>query len=443
MRAPRWMFKALAQKTQRVLRRLAGGAALALGLSAGSVGAAEGDLAALGSPFEPVYAAQPQLLQGADGRMRLEMTLSQAVQIKSFDLTGPPRVVVDLPELTWMFRSGAPLGGADAEAGVLGVRVGLYKPGRSRLVVDLSRRAGRYDARVVQNAAGPGAPAKLVIELDFSAAAAPATAPAASSIMTASTRARTAQQPSIASISRPRTRKKVIVIDAGHGGRDPGAVVRGVREKDITLAAAKLLKARLQKMGRFDVHLTRETDVFIELEDRVARAQKVGADLFVSLHADALPGHPRMSGASVYTLSDSASDALADDLARSENLSSGQAGRGLAAEPSAIREIIVDYARRHVADESSQFADTVVASFKRRGVSVLKRRPHRQAGFVVLKSFSAPAVLVEMGFMTNASDRRRLSSPQWRAKAADAMADAIARWAAREPSAMRVTASDR
>lgn len=214
-------------------------------------------------------------------------------------------------------------------------------------------------------------------------------------------------------------RRRTIVVDAGHGGRDPGAVgVTGVREKDVVLDAALKLRQALESRGQYQVALTRDADRFVELEDRVRFARGQNADLFISIHADS-NGNREAAGASVYTLSDRGA-------ARAQNLMSSQnwdLDLGDAPRQGVAHDILVDLAQRETTNRSAQFAQTVIPRLGQ--VSPLLRNTHRNAGFFVLLAPDVPAVLVETGFLSNVADERRLSDPTARERMAEAMAGAV------------------
>lgn len=410
------------------------------------------ELAPLQSPLAPAYAEKPTLSSSAPGRLRFELQLSEPLEHQVFTLNGPDRLVVDFPELDWRLTDQDRARVADGTQKVAGLRVGLFTLDRARLVFDL---AG--PATVLRHASVPGAegaPARFIIEF---AVAEPGDAPLDATAMIAPTsvspRAASIRQPEAAEPDlgvaplygakpKSRPRLKVIALDAGHGGRDPGAKYGGIEEKWITLTFAQELKRVLEQPGRYRVMLTRDQDEFIELAERVRRARAAGADLFVSIHADALPGNPSVSGASVYTLSDTASDRLADALARRENAADALAGVELRRHNDDIRAILVDLAKKRTLDESHRFAELLIEELRQR-VRVLDRRPHRYAGFRVLKTFDTPSVLVELGFMTNIRDRRRLTNPAWREQAALGVADAIRRWVDGERLDLREAAARR
>ncbi len=211
--------------------------------------------------------------------------------------------------------------------------------------------------------------------------------------------------------------KKVVVIDAGHGGRDVGASGVAGFEKDVNLAAALSLADQLGKSGRYKVVLTRSSDVYVPLEDRVRVAQRAGADLFISLHSDSAP-ETNLKGASVYTLSDKASARATrfvsrDDWFMKASLSGDQG----------VRDILFDLTQRATRNRSAIFAQTLVSSIE--GKAPMLRRSHRDAGFMVLLAPDVPAVLLEMGFVNNPEDEARLRDPAARTRLMRAVANAI------------------
>ncbi len=218
--------------------------------------------------------------------------------------------------------------------------------------------------------------------------------------------------------------RPLIVLDPGHGGIDNGTHWKSVDEKDIVLAFARTLREKLEHSGKYRVAMTRGDDTFVALGDRVRFARARRAALFISLHADSLPpkeGHAE--GATVYTLSEKASDAQAAELANSENASDIIAGVDLSNEPSDVASILVDLAQRETKTFSMQFARNVVGEL--RDTAKLYKRPIKSAGFVVLKDPDVPSVLIELGYLSSAADRKNLTSPAWRAKTAGALAEAV------------------
>ena len=213
-------------------------------------------------------------------------------------------------------------------------------------------------------------------------------------------------------------RRRVVVIDAGHGGKDPGAQGANAREKDVTLSAAKALKARLEASGAYRVVLTRDSDVYVPLEGRVQIARRADADLFISLHADA-GADTATRGASAYTLSEKGADRVGEVLGKEDLfvLTSG-AGRD-----KAVGQILLDLTQRSTKNRSAAFAEVLLEKVS--AETPLLRRSHRDAGFMVLLAPEVPAVLLEMGFITSPDDERFLTTAGDRERLVDAVGDAI------------------
>lgn len=224
----------------------------------------------------------------------------------------------------------------------------------------------------------------------------------------------------------------LVMLDPGHGGKDPGAIgITGTYEKHIALAAAQELRRQLGIAGRYRVELTRDRDIFIPLPERVAIAQRRGAVLFVSMHADALTDHS-VRGASVYTLADHASDAQTAALAMRENSSDRFAGPGFRNVSPDVARILASLVRQETRTGSARMAQSVVGELKQD--TRLLTNPARQAGFMVLKAADIPSVLVEMGFMSNREDEAALKQASHRGKVAGAMKRAIDAYFASLPS---------
>ena len=227
--------------------------------------------------------------------------------------------------------------------------------------------------------------------------------------------------------------RKVIVIDAGHGGHDPGALGGRSHEKDVTLAAAKALKARLERSGRFKVVLTRDSDVYVPLESRVKIARAANADLFISLHADS-GGDPKVRGATVYTLSDHGVDRTAHSVFNGGFINVQLPGRDLS-----VKQILLDLTQRTTRNRSGAFAETLLEHISTE--APLLRRSHRDAGYMVLLAPDVPAVLLEMGFITSPEDETQLNDPDRREKLMGAVGDAIESYFADPASAPTQVAS--
>ena len=227
--------------------------------------------------------------------------------------------------------------------------------------------------------------------------------------------------------------KRIIALDAGHGGKDPGTIgANGTFEKDITFAVARDLARRLDATGRYQIVLTRHDDSFIALGERVALARAGQAQLFLSLHADSV-ANPHQRGFSVYTLADQASDAMTAALEQRENAVDRLAGIDLSKHPKAVRTILLDLMHRETANNSTLMAETVVTKLNPPFTPLQK--PHRQANFAVLRAPDFPSILVEMGFLSNLDDEKLLNQASYQAKLADRLVIAVDGFFARVPAA--------
>ena len=374
--------------------------------------AGAGKAAAKPSPFPVASAVR---VGGNQEQTRFVLDVSRKVDVAAFTLADPYRVVVDLPQMTFKLPSHA---GEHGRGLVTAYRFGLVMRGGSRIVLDTSKPVQVKKAFVLPPAAGQ--PARLVLDL--------AATDRDSFLRTIALqdRAERAKRPArvAAAPKKSNDPRPLIVLDPGHGGIDNGTHWKDIDEKDIVLAFAKMLREKLLKSGKFRVAMTRSDDTYITLNDRVRFARGQRAALFISLHADSLPpkeGHAE--GATVYTLSERASDAQAAELANSENSSDILAGVDLSKEPSDVASILVDLAQRETKTFSVQFARNVVGEL--RDTAKLYKHPVKSAGFVVLKDPDVPSVLIELGYLSSATDRKNLTSAAWRAKTAGALAAAV------------------
>jgi len=329
---------------------------------------------------------------------RVVLDLSEPVTYRLFTLSNPHRVVLDMPELAWTASDG-PIG----PGVVTGLRHGLFRPGTSRIVLDLGQAARVQDAFMLPPNAEHGH--RLVVDIE-PLQGSPDARSAPAPVRTASL------APAMPVVRTPE--RRVVAIDAGHGGVDPGAIgVRGTFEKNVTLAAARELRRQLEATGRYRVVMTRSDDTFLRLRERVAVARRGGAELFLSLHADS---HPSAStrGLSVYTLSATASDKEAAALAQRENKADLIAGVDLSAESREVLDILIDLAQRETMNLSAQYAGMLVSNL-REAVTLLPKT-HRFAGFAVLKAPDIPSVLVELGYMSNREEERLLRDAAYRRK---------------------------
>ncbi len=224
--------------------------------------------------------------------------------------------------------------------------------------------------------------------------------------------------------------RPLVVIDAGHGGHDPGAIGIDFREKALALGLARALRDELVSGGGVRVALTRSDDRFLALDERVEIARKLGADLFLSIHADSAGEKDEVTGASVYTLSARASSEAAARVAARENSADRVNGVQLAGRSDAVTNILIDLAQRRTSEQSATFAGLIV----REGEGVLKLHPdpRRSADFVVLRAPDVPSVLYESGFISNPADAARLTSPEGQKRFATVMARAIRIYFARQ-----------
>ncbi|MEE9544565.1 MAG: N-acetylmuramoyl-L-alanine amidase [Rhodospirillales bacterium] len=347
---------------------------------------------------------------------RCVFDLTNRVAFNVFTLSDPERVVIDLPEVGWRLP-GRPL---PSRTGLLKtLRYGLFKPGTSRVVLDVNGPAAIARAFLVAPSAGYGY--RLVVDLveaggEFKQGNSPATGLWQASLPRFS-------PPLRKPMARKHQREWVVAIDPGHGGVDPGTIgANGMYEKHITLAVAREIKNRLERGGSFRVVLTRKRDIFIRLRDRVAIARDAGADLFMSIHANSIK-NKNIRGLSVYTLSEKASDREAAELAEQENKADLIAGIDLNNESPEVTNILIDLAQRETMNQSVRFASLLVGELKRR--TRILRNSHRFAGFAVLKAVDVPSVLIEVGFLSNRQDERALRSKGYRAKLASSIRRAI------------------
>jgi N-acetylmuramoyl-L-alanine amidase len=374
-------------------------------------------VAPLAAPVESAPVATDVRVGGDAKSTRFVMDFNQRIDIATFTLADPYRVVVDLPQVAFKLPEHA---GEHGRGLIKAFRYGLIMRGGSRIVLDVNGPV-RID-KAFTLAAADGQPARLVLDL---------TATDRESFL------RNIEVQNHATPHIPKQRsaslseadkdpRPLIVLDPGHGGIDSGTKSYDgkVDEKDIVLAFGLELRKVLEKTGKYRVAMTRSDDTFVPLQERVRFARQHHAALFISIHADSVPRSEGLAeGASVYTLSAHASDAEAAQLADKENKSDVIAGVDLSSEPDDVANILIDLAQRETKTFSVQFARTLVSDIK--PVAPLHVNPVKSAGFIVLKDPDVPSVLVELGYMTTPSDLRHLVSPEWRAQTAKAMAQAI------------------
>jgi N-acetylmuramoyl-L-alanine amidase len=351
---------------------------------------------------------------------RFALELSDPVAVKVFTLVNPNRVVIDMPDVLWRAAAQDRPSGRRA---VKSYRYGQFRRGEFRFVVDLNAPVKVEVPQLVPPTEGFGF--RLMIDLTPTTREAFAASAGWPQVFADNALVSAAPAPPPPALVPERTdSRRLVVIDAGHGGIDPGTLGRGgVREKDVVLNVAHELRKALQTTGRYRVQLTRDADVFIPLRERVQMARAAQADLFVSLHADS-NDHQDIRGASVYTLSEDASDRETAKLAEKENMSDVIAGVDLAGDNSPVASILISLAQRDTMNRSVRFAEHVLISL-RRATLVRPTSPHRSADFAVLKAPDIPAALIELGYLSNPSDESEMSKAAWRTKVAASIVTAI------------------
>ncbi|HEX7075823.1 MAG TPA: N-acetylmuramoyl-L-alanine amidase [Hyphomicrobiaceae bacterium] len=368
-------------------------------------------------------------LTANDKLTRLELELTREVAISVSTMTEPDRVIVDLPEVDFRIASTV---GQNGKGLIKAFRYGLFGPRQSRVVIDTDGPVHVRKARVETS----GQTARLVIELAREAIRPAPDTPAvdAAPVLRPS---KFEEPPPAVTL---RKGKPVVVVDAGHGGVDPGAIgPDGLPEKDIVLSVARRLRNLLVRSGRYTVVMTRNRDMYISLEQRVRTSRRHGADLFISIHADSVAEEslaPHVRGGSIYTLSDRASNEEARRLADKENAADLLAGLESTAdqEEDEVRDILIDLLRRETENFSADFSNLLTGELRKH--IVLARDPQRSAAFQVLKQAETPSVLVELGYVSNPEDRKLLTSPAWQDKVAGAMLAAIDSFFARRAMGM-------
>ena len=354
-------------------------------------------------------------LAGDESHTRLVMDFSRTIDLHAFTLADPYRVVIDIPQV--IFRL-PPKTGESGRGLIKAFRFGLVMQGGSRLVFDLAKPVRVEKAAVIE--AAEGDPARLVLDL---------VATDRESFLRRIALTNRLAGPELPRADRPQATsgdpRPLVVLDPGHGGIDTGTKSSGGElEKDIVLNVALRLRDRLEKDGKCRVLMTRTDDTFVPLADRVRMTRSAGASLFVSVHADALPRREGdAQGASVYTLSETASDSEAARLAEKENRADVIAGVDLKTEPDDVAGILIDLAERETKSFSLQFALKLVGELKT--ATRLHKTPLKSAGFRVLRAPDVPSVLVELGYVSNRQDLQSLLSETWRNRTAETIAKAI------------------
>ncbi len=405
--------------------------------SASSLHAQVADVITSKSPLLRLAAAEPEKavnaavvtakgasVKGNKARTTFSLDLSSGVMAEVFTLADPYRVIIDLPDVTFHLPAGA---GSKGDGLVSAFRYGLISDGKARIVLDTSAPVLIERAEMTPL---KGTSVQLGLELVpttpriFGAGSGGSTN-AQQATMTAK-----ADDAALPPVAKPSDRvKPVIVIDPGHGGVDPGAISPShVPEKKVVLAVAKKLQAHLEKSGAYDVRMTRVSDIFVPLDERVKISRKLAADLFISLHADAIAQKnfaQTVRGATVYTLSERASDEDARLMAEKENASDAIAGLQTAEmdDKGQVRNILIDLLQRETANFSADFSNSLVGRL-RRTIS-LSRDPQKSAAFRVLRQSDTPSVLLELGYLSHAKDAKLMNTSAWQRKVAASITSAV------------------
>jgi N-acetylmuramoyl-L-alanine amidase len=377
-------------------------------------------------------------LAGDGKQTRFILDLDKTISFRAFPLADPYRVVLDIPQVSFQLPAGA---GAAGRGLIKAFRYGLVMPGGSRIVFDLNGPARIASSYVLE--AANGQPPRLVLELEevdrttFVQSLSPDNRPelrpaiataqdtlVTDTLATIETKAEVAPKPAADKPDAAADLRPVIVIDPGHGGIDNGTQSGNEYEKTLVLGFGLALRDRMEKSGKYRIVMTRTDDTFIPLNDRVKIARNQSAALFVSIHADALPRREGdAQGATIYTLSDRASDAEAERLAEAENKADAIGGVNLTEEPTDVADILIDLAQRETRTFSNRFARLLMGEMKT--ATRMHKHPLKSAGFRVLKAPDVPSVLIELGYVSNKDDLEHLVSEDWRSRTVGSVAHAI------------------
>ncbi|ABD55453.1 N-acetylmuramoyl-L-alanine amidase [Jannaschia sp. CCS1] len=355
------------------------------------------------------------VLEGNRSATELRLTLSQAVPFRVFTLTDPMRVVLDFRTVDF---SALPAAFGNAPD-VVGVQMGgASTPGWSRMILTLGAPLSLDVAAMETDTITGEAVVSLTlspIDADMFAQAAGAPPGLDAMLLPTVTQALPTEDDTF-----------VVMLDPGHGGIDPGALREGFSEAELILTFARELREVMRRTGQIEVQMTRDADIFVPLPTRVTLARAVGADLFISLHADAI-AEGRAQGATVYTLSDEATDAATAALAEQHDRADLLQGIDLSGSDDEVVGVLLDLARIETAPRSRAFADTLVQAIDMAGLD-LHARPRGEGAFSVLKAADFPAVLLEIGFLSEGGDLENIQNPEWRAQMQAAITDAVLSW---------------
>lgn len=360
-----------------------------------------------------------------EGRgIAVDLYLSQSVPWRVFTLDEPRRLVMDFREIDWRGASKDQLLQSER---VEDLRFGALRPGWSRLVVDLGRPVVISTAEMQVNTVDGTAAVHVVMDLAteeaFAATVGAPPDPGWDMLQSVDVTEAPAEPVDDGLL--------VVAVDPGHGGIDPGAERGGLKEADVMLQLASELTEALNRVGGMRAIMTRKVDQFVPLEERMTIARLAGADVFVSLHADALEGDDLTSGATVYTLSPEAANDASNRMAERHDRGDLLAGLDLSGQDDTVATVLMDLARLETGPASISLANTLIVALDDAGASVADT-PRREAALAVLNSADFPSVLVEVGFLSNVKDREALRRPEGRARIAAGIVLGLQRWAAEQ-----------
>ena len=379
------------------------------------------------SPLQPCLAGAPAVpaVDATAAAVTLDaagtafsLTLSQGVKAQIFTLDNPYRVIIDLPDVAFKLPPGT---GGEPNGLIKVFRYGLFAEHKARIVVETTGPVKVASAGMTRAGSGVVLKVSLAPTDQATFAAAMGNGPAEGE----------EEVPATPPVPKAPggSSKPIVVIDAGHGGIDPGAIgANNLSEKVIVFAVAQQLEALLKKSGRYDVKMTRTADVFVSLDKRLKMSAQFGAELFISLHADSISGMAfaeNVRGATVYTLSEKATDERARLMAEKENASdliAGLSGMDQSGKDQ-VKDILFDLMRRETSNFSADFSNLLVSRLAKS--IAMSKDPQRSAAFKVLKQAHAPSVLVELGYMSNSRDQAEMATKTWQLKVGTSIAAAV------------------
>jgi len=385
--------------------------------------------AAVAQPLAKQPVALEARLEGDRSLSVLTVTLTHKVDVEIYPMQSPDRLIIDLPAVNFQIPPAFKLARTPL---VKMVRYGLLGSDKARIIIDLAAPAlaGRITTQMVAS----GFARELSIEIKsvepsmFAKKSQEAEFTRRSTMLTNDNAVEGAVAPQTSVKGKISDRRPLIMLDPGHGGPDTGAVgLNNISEKDVVMAFARDLRSLLESRGQFRVMMTRETDVFVPLDERVRMSRLNNASLFISIHADRLATATEVHGFTVYTGSEKATDAESAILADSENRADAMAGADPVAAREDISDILDDLVRRETRSHSSLFARTLLGRMEASG-QVMNKNPHRSAGFRVLRAPDLPSVLLELGYLSSKTDISKLSDAAFRERMTLDIADAVQRF---------------